>query len=691
MNTHRKDISNIRNIGIVAHVDSGKSSISQRILFYTGRTHKLGEVHAGENIMDYMIQEQERGITITSAATTCHWKDGWINLIDTPGHIDFSAEVERSLRVLDGAVVVFDAVAGVQPQSETVWRQAENYNIPKIAFMNKMDRVGSDFNKSVQSMRERLDAPTVAVQLPIGSEDNFQGVVDLIAMKALIWTDETGAKWDETEIPAELLEAATAARNEMLEFCSEFNDELMSKYLEDEGVPTELILSALRTATLQNLAVPVLCGTAIKNKGIQPLLDAIINYLPSPLDVPAVMDHDDAKNVRHADADEPFSALVFKIQNDKHAGQLSYLRVYSGTFKSGDKILNTTSGNSERIGRLLEMHANHREDREEIKAGDIVAAVGLKQSKTGDTICDSAHPIVLEQIVFPEPVISVSIEPQTKSDQEKMGEALARLSNEDPTLKIRQDEETNETLVSGMGELHLEIVIDRLLREFAVNANVGEPRVAYRETIRNPVEKIEGLLKKQTGGRGQYGHAIINVEPTPGEGFEFVDQIKGGSIPREYISAVEQGIVEAMQSGVVSGHPVVDMRVTLVDGSSHDVDSSEVAYKVAGGKALRAAVKAGKPVLLEPIMRVKVVTPDEYTGNVVGDFSKRRGHIESMEATGNTQIVTAEVPLSELFGYTTDLRTQTQGRAHNYPLEFLKYKEVPANIAENLLEIDIVE
>jgi elongation factor G len=681
-----------RNIGIMAHIDAGKTTTTERILYYTGRTHKMGETHEGAAVMDWMEQEQERGITITSAATACDWKDHRINIIDTPGHVDFTVEVERSLRVLDGAIAVFDSVAGVEPQSETVWRQADKYRVPRIAFINKMDRVGANFDNAVQTMRDRLGANALPIQLPIGAEDTFEGVIDLVANKALVWVDELGTQYEEREIPAELADAAAEARTALIEACADYDDELMEMYLEEQEIPHERIVASLRQATIDLQVTPVLCGSAFKNKGVQPLLDAIVELLPSPLDIPPVQGNIPTKDgdagepaERKADDNEPFAALAFKVMADPYIGKLTYFRVYSGTLQAGSRVLNATTGKTERIGRLLMMHANHREEIEECYAGDILAAVGLKQTSTGDTLCAPDAPILLEKIDFPDPVIQVAIEPKTKSDQEKLGAALARLAEEDPTFRIETDEETGQTLIHGMGELHLEVIVDRLTREFKVDANVGRPQVAYRETIRDRVEGVEGRFVRQTGGRGQYGHAIINIEPAPGEGFDFVNEIKGGVIPTEYIPAVEQGIEEALNSGVLAGYPMVDVRVELVDGSYHEVDSSEMAFKIAGSMALQEAARRAKPVLLEPVMAVEVVTPEEFLGDVIGDLSRRRGKVQGQEQRGNALAVKAFVPLGEMFGYATDLRSSTQGRAQ-YTMQFERYEEVPANIAEEIVE-----
>jgi elongation factor G len=682
----------LRNIGIMAHIDAGKTTTTERILYYTGRTHKMGEVHEGAAVMDWMEQEQERGITITSAATACEWQGHRINIIDTPGHVDFTVEVERSLRVLDGAIALFDSVAGVEPQSETVWRQADKYRVPRIAYINKMDRTGADFAAGVQTMKDRLGAHPLPIQLPIGVEGDFKGVVDLVTTRALVWNDELGTEWEEQDVPADMADAVHEQRTHLIEACADYDDELMEAYLADEDISPERIKKALRQATLDIKVTPVLCGSSFKNKGVQPLLDAVIAYLPSPLDVPPVTGIEPVRGDEHgreaerlADDSVPFAALAFKIMADPYVGKLTYFRVYSGTLKSGSKVLNASTGRQERVGRILEMHANHREEREDIYAGDIVAGVGLKQTATGDTLCDPNAPIKLEAIEFPEPVIAVSIEPKTKADQEKLGTALARLGEEDPTFQIRSDEETGQTLISGMGELHLEVITDRLLREFKVDATVGRPQVAYRETVRQPVQKIEGRFVRQTGGRGQYGHAVINLEPAPGEGFDFVNKIKGGSIPSEFIPAVEQGIEEALESGVKAGYPMVDVRVTLTDGSYHDVDSSEMAFKVAGSMALREAARRAKPVLLEPIMAVEVVTPEEFMGDVIGDLNRRRGRIEGMEPRGNAQVIRAHVPLAEMFGYATDLRSATQGRA-TYTMQFDRYNEVPSALSEEITE-----
>jgi elongation factor G len=680
----------VRNIGIMAHIDAGKTTTTERILYFTGRTYKMGEVHEGAAVMDWMVQEQERGITITSAATTAFWRDFRINIIDTPGHVDFTVEVERSLRVLDGAIAVFDSVAGVEPQSETVWRQADHYRVPRIAFMNKMDRVGADFFASVQSMIDRLGARPVPVQLPLGREDEFRGVVDLVEMRGLVWPDELGTNAESIEIPAELVEQAEEYHHQLIDAVADHDDELMEAYLLDErSVTPELLRRALRKATLDMSVVPVLCGTAFKNKGVQPLLDAVVEYLPSPLDVPPVHGIDprtENELSRRASVEEPFAALAFKVMSDPYVGKLTYVRVYSGQLQSGDRVLNTTTGKSERAGRILQMHANHREERTEIAAGEIAAVVGFKQTTTGDTLAVDTAPIRLESMQFPEPVISVAIEPKTKSDQDKLGTGLQRLAEEDPTFRVRTDEETGQTLISGMGELHLEIIVDRLMREFSVDANVGRPQVAYRETAGKAVQKIDGRFVRQTGGRGQYGHAVIDLEPAdPGEGYEFIDKVVGGKIPREYIPAVDLGIQEAMESGILAGYPVVDVRVTLVEGSYHDVDSSEMAFKVAGSIAFKEAMKRAKPKLLEPVMSVEVVTPEEYLGDVMGDLSSRRGHVLGLEPRGNAQVISARVPLATMFGYATDLRSTTQGRA-TFTMQFDRYEEVPQSIAGEIVD-----
>jgi len=672
----------------MAHIDAGKTTTTERILYYTGVTYKIGEVHEGTAVMDWMVQEQERGITITSAATTCFWKGHRINIIDTPGHVDFTIEVERSLRVLDGAVAVFDAVAGVEPQSETVWRQANKYGVPRIAFMNKMDRVGADFFMSVQSMVDRLGANPVAVQIPMGSEDRFRGPIDLVGMKAIYFDDETlGAKYVEDTIPQDMMPQARAYREKMLEALADIDDNIMEKFLGGEEIGEDEIRAAIRKGTVAMKITPVLCGSAFKNKGVQLLLDAIVDYLPSPLDVPPVVGVNPLDNstvMRRPSDAEPFSALAFKVMTDPYVGQLTFIRVYSGVLSAGSYIYNSTKDTKERVGRLLRMHANIREEIKEVSAGDIAAAVGLKNTLTGDTLCDEKFPIVLESIEFPEPVISVAIEPKTKADQEKLSQSLARLSQEDPSFRVSFDEETGQTIISGMGELHLEIIVDRLLREFKVSANVGKPQVAYKETIRASA-KAEGRFVRQSGGRGQYGHVYIEIEPAEaGKGFEFVNRIVGGTIPKEYIPAVEKGIREALDSGVLAGYPVVDVRATLYDGSYHEVDSSEMAFKIAGSMAFKEAAKRARPVLLEPIMSVEVVTPEEYMGDVMGDLNSRRGKIQSMEKRGNAQVIRATVPLSEMFGYATDLRSKTQGRA-TYTMQFSHYEDVPKGIAEAII------
>jgi elongation factor G len=680
----------VRNIGIMAHIDAGKTTTTERILYYTGRTHKMGEVHEGAAVMDWMAQEQERGITITSAATTAFWRDFRVNIIDTPGHVDFTVEVERSLRVLDGAIAVFDAVAGVEPQSETVWRQADRYRVPRIAFINKMDRTGADFFASVQSMVDRLGARPVPVQLPLGQEEHFRGVIDLVEMRALVWQDELGTNYDVEEIPAELLEQAQEYHHQLIDSVADHDDELLETYLLDEDAVTpEMLKRALRAATLDISVTPVLAGSAFKNKGVQPLLDAVVDYLPSPLDVPPVHGIDprtEHELSRRPAVDEPFSALAFKVMSDPYVGKLTYIRVYSGQVSAGDRVMNTTTGKTERVGRILQMHANHREEREQIMAGEIAATVGLKGTTTGDTLATDTEPIRLESMDFPEPVISVAIEPKTKGDQDKLGAGLQRLAEEDPTFRVRTDDETGQTLISGMGELHLEIIVDRLTREFNVDANVGRPQVAYRETVSRPAEKIEGRFVRQTGGRGQYGHAVINLEPMdPGDGYEFVDKIVGGKIPKEYISSVDLGIQEAMESGVLSGYPVVDVRVELVDGSYHEVDSSEMAFKIAGSIAFKNAAQRAKPKLLEPVMAVEVVTPEEYLGDVMGDLNSRRGRVEGLEPRGNAQAIRARVPLATMFGYATDLRSTTQGRA-TFTMQFDRYEDVPQSIAGELVD-----
>ena len=677
-----------RNIGIMAHIDAGKTTTTERILYYTGRTYKIGEVHEGGTVMDWMIQEQERGITITSAATTCRWRDTWINIIDTPGHVDFTVEVERSLRVLDGAVAVFDAVAGVEPQTETVWRQANKYRVPRMCFVNKMDRVGADFDRTVAMIRDRLEATPAVVQLPIGAEGSFEGVIDLLKMRALVWGEGMGETWETRGIPAHLAGAAEEGRHALIDVVSNFDDNVMERYVAEQEITPEDLRKAIRLATIASEIVPVLCGSAFKNKAVQPMLDAVVDYLPSPLDVPpttGIEPRTGNEIERHPRDDESFSSLAFKIMSDPFVGKLTYLRVYSGTLEKGTTVLNTNRDRKERIGRILQMHANHREDRDAVYTGDIVAVVGLKSTTTGDTLCDVAHPIVLESLEFPEPVIHVAVEPKTKADQDKLSRALFALSEEDPTFRVRSDQETGQTVISGMGELHLEVLVDRMLREFKVDANVGKPQVAYRETIRDSVHKIEERYIRQTGGRGQYGHVVIDLEPTgPGGGFEFVDKITGGVIPKEYIPAVDAGIQEAMNSGVLAGFPIVDVRVALVYGSYHDVDSSEMAFKIAGSMAFKKAVRAARPALLEPIMQVEVVTPEDNLGDVIGDLSSRRGRIEGMEQRGASHVVRAQVPLSDMFGYATDLRSRTQGRA-TYTMQFDSYQEVPESVSREII------
>jgi len=673
----------------MAHIDAGKTTTTERILYYTGKTYKMGEVHEGAAVMDWMEQEQERGITITSAATTCFWKDTWINIIDTPGHVDFTVEVERSLRVLDGAVAVFDAVAGVEPQTETVWRQADRYKVPRICFINKMDRIGADFYGAVESIRERLDARPVALQLPIGAESEFKGVVDLIEMKAHIWPDDNGEVWNTIDIPAEYATRAAEWRHKLMDACAEVDEKLLHKYLEDLEISPDEIRTAIRTAVLKNVFVPVLTGAAFKNKGVQPLLDAISLYLPSPVDLPPVIGFkpgDESVVMERKAADnEPFSAIAFKIMSDPYVGKLTYMRVYSGHMSKGDTILNVTNGKKERIGRLLRMHANHREDIDDVFTGDIVAVVGAKVTTTGDTLADVAHPIQLESMTFPAPVIHIAIEPKTKSDQEKLGDGLHRLSEEDPTFLVRTDEETGQTIIAGMGELHLEVLVDRLRREFKVDANVGRPQVAYRETIKKAVKDVVYRHVKQTGGKGQFAHVVIDLEPTgPGGGYEFVDQTKGGKVPKEYVPAVDDGIEAALDSGVLAGYPIVDVRAILVDGSAHAVDSSEMAFKIAGSMALQEAARKAGLQLLEPVMRVEVVTPEEHMGDVIGDLSSRRGQIGDMGQRGNARVISAIVPLAEMFGYATDLRSRTQGRAA-YTMHFDSYMPVPESIAAEVV------
>jgi elongation factor G len=676
-----------RNIGIMAHIDAGKTTTTERILYYTGRTHKIGEVHDGTATMDWMVQEQERGITITSAATTAFWGDYRVNIIDTPGHVDFTVEVERSLRVLDGAVGVFCAVGGVEPQSETVWRQADKYGVPRIAFINKMDRIGANFEAVVNQVRSKLGKNAVPLQLPIGAEDKFRGVIDLVLMKALIFNDESlGAKYEVEEIPAEYREEAEKLREKMVEAVAEHQDALLEKWMAGETIELDELKAALRHATITQKITPVLCGSAFKNKGVQPLLDAVVDYLPSPVDIPPVkgLDPDDESLIERKASDaEPFSALIFKIMTDPFVGQLAFFRVYSGHVESGTSVLNTTKGNSERIGRLLQMHANKREEIKEVWAGDIGAAVGLRSVTTGDTICDRDKPIVLETMTFPEPVIAVAIEPKTKVDQEKMGVALAKLMQEDPTFKVHTDPETNQTIIRGMGELHLEIIVDRMVREFGVAANVGKPQVAYREAITRKSE-AEGKFVRQSGGKGQYGHVKMRFEPIPEGGFEFVNEVVGGSVPREFIKPTEQGIKEALERGILAGYPITGVRAILYDGSYHDVDSSEMAFKIAGSMAFQEGAKRAHPILLEPIMDVEVVTPEDYAGDVMGDLSRRRGKIQAMEERAGAKVIKAHVPLSEMFGYATQVRSMSQGRA-SYTMQFLAYEPAPKSIADEVI------
>ena len=678
-----------RNIGIMAHIDAGKTTLTERILYYTGRNYKLGEVHEGAATMDWMAQEQERGITITSAATTCIWHEHQINIIDTPGHVDFTVEVERALRVLDGAVAVFDGVAGVEPQSETVWRQADRYQVPRICFVNKLDRTGADFYADVESIRDRLGAVPLVMQLPIGVEADFLGVVDLVEMQAHIWKGDDGKHWDTVDVPEDMKELTEEYRTTLVEAVAETSEELLESFLEKGDLDVEELKRGIRAATLSRALTPVFCGSAFKNKGVQPLLDAIVDYLPTPVDVPAIEGFkpgDEELEMQREPSDTaPFSALAFKIMSDPHVGKLTYFRVYSGHASAGDTVLNTTTAKKERLGRLLKMHANHREDVEDIFTGDIVAAIGLKNTTTGDTLSAEHDPIQLESMEFPAPVIHVAIEPKTKSDEEKLSESLARLADEDPTFLVRTDEETGQTIIAGMGELHLEILVDRLLREFKVDANVGKPQVAYRETIKRAIEKVEAKYIRQSGGRGQYGHVVINLEPTgPGGGYEFVDQIKGGRVPREYIPSVDAGIEDALDSGIIAGYPVVDVRAILVDGTYHDVDSSEMAFRIAGSMAFQEAAKRAGIKLLEPVMEVEVVTPEEYMGDVIGDLNSRRGKVGGMRQRGNGQVISAHVPMAEMFGYATDLRSKTQGRAV-YSMQFHSYQDVPQSIAEEIV------
>ncbi|QTL99303.1 elongation factor G [Iocasia frigidifontis] len=677
-----------RNIGIMAHIDAGKTTTTERILYYTGRVHKMGEVHDGAAVMDWMEQEQERGITITSAATTCQWKENRINIIDTPGHVDFTVEVERSLRVLDGAIALFCSVGGVEPQSETVWRQADKYKVPRIAFVNKMDRMGADFYQVLDMMKERLGANAVPFQLPIGKEDDFRGVIDLVNMDAVIYEDDLGVNYERTAIPEEYQEKAEKYRENLIESLAEKNDELMMKYLEGEEIKAEDLKDIIREEVINVSLIPVYCGSAFKNKGVQLLLDSIIDYLPSPLDVPPVEGIDpnsEEEAVRKASDDEPFSALAFKIMADPYVGKLAFFRSYSGVLEAGSYVFNSTKGKRERVGRILQMHANHREERDSVHAGDLAAAVGLKNTTTGDTLCDEDNPIILEAMEFPEPVIDVAIEPKSKADQDKLGMALQRLAEEDPTFKVKTDEETGQTIIKGMGELHLEIIVDRLLREFKVDANIGKPQVAYRETISKKVNGVHGKFVRQSGGRGQYGHVVIDIEPLgEGGGFEFENNIVGGSIPREYIPAVESGIIEAMENGVLAGYPMVDLKVSLNDGSYHEVDSSEMAFKIAGSIGFKEAAKKARPVILEPVMKVEVVVPEEYMGDVIGDLNGRRGQVQGMEPRATAQVVKSFVPLSEMFGYATDLRSKTQGRA-TYTMQFSHYEPAPKSIAEEIM------
>jgi elongation factor G len=682
------DLNMVRNIGIMAHIDAGKTTTTERILFYTGKVHRMGEVHDGAATMDWMIQEQERGITITSAATTCEWNKHQINIIDTPGHVDFTVEVERSLRVLDGAVAVFCSVGGVEPQSENVWRQADKYGVPRIAFVNKMDRIGADFFRGISMIKTRLGANPVAIQLPIGSEDKFKGIVDLIKSKAIIYIDDLGTESEESDIPADMVELVGEYRVKMLESLAEFDEELMVKYLDGTEIPEAEIKEAIRKGTLSSKITPVICGSAFKNKGVQMLLDAVVDYLPSPLNLPpvvGVVPGETTELSRKASDDESFSALAFKIMTDPYVGRLAFFRVYSGTLKTGSYILNSTKNKRERVGRILRMHANHREDTEMVCTGDIAAIVGLKDTTTGDTLCDEKDTILLESMVFPDPVIDIAIEPKTKADQDKLGLSLAKLAEEDPTFRVHTDHETGQTIISGMGELHLEIIVDRLLREFKVDANIGKPQVAYRETIRKTV-KSEGKFVRQSGGRGQYGHCWLELEPlAPGTGFQFENKIVGGVVPREYIAPVEAGVKEAMLTGVLAGFQMVDIKVTIFDGSYHDVDSSEMAFKIAGSMGFKDGARKASPVLLEPIMKVEIVTPEEYMGDIMGDFSSRRGRIEGMESRAGAQVIDGHVPLSEMFGYATAIRSSSQGRA-TYVMHFSHYEEVPKNVAETIIE-----
>ena len=680
-------LDNYRNIGIMAHIDAGKTTTTERILYYTGKNYKIGEVHEGAATMDWMEQEQERGITITAAATTCFWKDHRINLIDTPGHVDFTVEVERSLRVLDGAVVVFDGVAGVEPQSETVWRQADRYAVPRFCFVNKLDRTGADFWRVVDMIRERLGAVAVPVQLPIGTEGDFRGVIDLLEMQAITYGSDLGDLVEVGEIPAELMAQATSWRDKLVEAVADLDDDIAHRFLEGQEVDAASLRRALRAGTLASKIIPVLCGSALKNKGVQPMLDAVIEYLPSPLDVAAVIGIDPRNGgqvTRHADPAEPFAALAFKIAADPFVGKLAFFRVYSGTLKTGSYVYNATKGEKERIGRLIELHANHREEIDSVSAGDIAAAVGLKVTFTGDTLSDEAKPIILENITFPEPVIELAVEPKTKADQDKMSIALQRLGEEDPTFRVSSDEESGQTRIAGMGELHLEVIVDRMLREFKVQANVGRPQVSYRETIRKAV-KAEGRFVRQTGGKGQYGHAVLTMEPLPrGSGVEFESKIVGGSVPREFFKPIEQGVREALLGGVIAGFPVIDLKATLIDGSFHEVDSSEMAFKIAGSMAAKDGVAKAEPTILEPVMKVEVVAPEEYMGDVIGNLNSKRGHMDGIDERGSSRVIRAHVPLAEMFGYATELRSMTQGRA-TYSMEFSRYSEVPANLANELI------
>jgi elongation factor G len=689
MTQRSQPLERVRNIGIMAHIDAGKTTTTERILYYTGRTYKIGEVHEGAATMDWMVQEQERGITITSAATTCFWNGTQINIIDTPGHVDFTVEVERSLRVLDGAVAVFDGVAGVEPQTETVWKQADKYRVPRMCFVNKMDRLGADFYAALASIKDRLGANIAVVQLPIGAEGHYKGVIDLVTMQALVWLDEDlGAKWEVREIPEDMKAQADEYRQQLIDVLSSFDENILEKYVADEEITVDDLQSALRAGTISNEIVPVLNGTAFKNKGVQPLLDAIVAYLPSPVDLPpvtglSVKGHEEVE--RKPSDDERFAALAFKIMSDPHVGKLTYFRVYSGTLEKGSQVVNTTTGSKERIGRILQMHANHREDVDAVMTGDIAAGIGLKNTRTGDTLTTPGAEITLEQLEFPEPVIHVAVEPKTKVDQEKMSKALQTLSEEDPTFQVRTDEDTGQTVISGMGELHLEVIVDRMLREFRVDATVGKPQVAYRETITQTVEKVTYTHKKQTGGSGQFAEVTIRMEPSgPGGGYEFIDKITGGRVPREYIPAVDAGIQQSLDAGVLAGYPTVDIRVTLLDGKYHDVDSSEMAFKIAGSMVFKEAARKAKPVLLEPIMSVEVVTPEDYMGDVIGDLNSRRGRVGGMEQRGNSQVVRAQVPLSEMFGYATDLRSRTQGRA-TYTMQFHSYQQTPASVQEEIV------